>query len=110
MLKPMPQACILYIMHYRYSDNFFGGNLENALKSTIKAPLKRMSRRHDHLCHKLSNRQHERFVVAKSKISNKELLEQFRMQTESPSKHESRLVATEKPAGWHLHKSGFYLT
>ncbi len=35
------------------------------------------------------------------------------MQTESPTKRlqpKSRLVATEKPAGWQLHKSGFYLT
>ena len=51
-----PKHASWYIKHYGYSDNFFGGNLENALKSTIKAPFKRMSRRHDHLCHELSNR------------------------------------------------------
>jgi hypothetical protein len=44
-----PKHAVFYMKRYGSSDNFFGGNLESALKSTVKAPTKQTSRRHDRL-------------------------------------------------------------
>ena len=47
--------CVFYIKRYGSSENTFGGSLESALKSTVKEPTKRTSRRHDHLCKELAS-------------------------------------------------------
>ena len=52
-----PNHAIFYVKHYGSSENFFGGNLESALKSTVKAPTKQTSRRHDQLAKELACRQ-----------------------------------------------------
>jgi hypothetical protein len=62
---------------------FFGGNLESALKSTVKAPTLQTSRRHDHLSKELACRPHERFVCKESSIHNAKNLEQFRTHRET---------------------------
>ena len=39
-----PKHASFYIHRYGSSENFFGGSLESALKSTVKAPTKITSR------------------------------------------------------------------
>ena len=55
-----------YIHRYGLSDNFFGGTLESALKSMVKAPTKITSRHHDHLARNFASWQHERFICSAS--------------------------------------------
>jgi hypothetical protein len=61
-----PKHAFFYIRRYGSSNNFFGGSLESALKSTVKAPTKITSRHHGQLAKDLACRQHERFVCTAS--------------------------------------------
>jgi hypothetical protein len=115
-----PKHASFYIRRYGSSDNFFGGSLESALKSTVKAPTKITSRRHDHLARDLANRQHERFVCGASLTATAKSIDdspsdkvnmdstqrriRMRLSDDTPS------VATEKPTGWELHSPVFNLT
>jgi hypothetical protein len=113
-----------YVRRYGSSDNFFGGNLESALKSTVKAPTKQTSRRHDHLAKELAFRQFERFVCTESKIHINKSVEYCGNRKEKRvclgidndgtiidnDATSTTTTATEKPAGWLLHKPVFYLT
>lgn len=113
-----PKHAPSYIRRYGASENFFGGNLESALKSTVKAPTKITSRRHEHLAKELASRQHERFVCRQSRIHNASLTEDCREKTSSDSKRQRRLrpvndtasVATDKPIDWQLHTPVFSLS
>jgi hypothetical protein len=115
-----PLHAAFYIKQFGSSDNFFGGTLESALKSTVKAPTKQTSRRHDHLSKELACRQQERFVVAASRIHNGNTMEDFRAHAQSERKLKrsrhcidndtTSSTNSEKPVGWKLHKPVFYLT
>ena len=115
-----PKHAAFYVKRYGSSDNFFGGNLESALKSTVKAPTKQTSRRHDHLSKELACRQQERFVCMESRIHNKESKEAFQAEADekrkSSNKRSRRIdndttsTDTERPTGWELHRPVFSLT
>jgi hypothetical protein len=72
-----PKHASFYIRRYGSSGNFFGGSLESALKSTVKAPTKITSRCHDHLSKDLACQQHERFVCLASRSNLAELKEEL---------------------------------
>jgi hypothetical protein len=57
-----PNHFVFYTKCYGSSENYFGGTLESALKTTVKQPTERTSRRHDHLCKELAAQQHDRFA------------------------------------------------
>ena len=118
-----PKHAAFYVRRYGSSDNFFGGNLESALKSTVKAPTKQTSRRHDHLAKELAFRQFERFVCTESKVHMNKSIESCGKQKQKRvcfgfdndgvidnDATSTTTNATEKPAGWLLHKPVFYLT
>lgn len=113
-----PKHASFYIRRYGASENFFGGTLESALKSTVKAPTKITSRRHDNLAKDLASRQHERFVCRESRLHNGSLTEDCREKASTESKrcrikhhvNDTASVATDKPMGWELHGPVFYLT
>jgi hypothetical protein len=108
--------CAFYIKRYGSSENFFGGSLESALKSTVKEPTKRTSRRHDHLCKELASRQHDRFCISESRLHNKESWDKYVSSTTNARKRRlvdgddnSLIVDTTLPPGWILHKPVFHL-
>ena len=115
-----PKHAVFYMKRYGSSDNFFGGNLESALKSTVKAPTKQTSRRHDRLSKELACRQQDRFVCKESRRQNASSIDDFRTQALiarnsrkkrfRPMDQDCFSEATEKPTGWELHKPVFYLT
>jgi hypothetical protein len=111
------QHCVFYIKRYGSSDNTFGGTLESALKSTVKLPTKRTSRRHDHLCKELAARQHDRFCISQSSLENSMLMLDFVLHTSSNRKrqwidcdHTDSSLHTTLPHGWSMHKSVFSLS
>jgi hypothetical protein len=113
-----PNHFAFYVKRYGSSENFFGGSLESALKSTVKAPTERTSRRHDYLCKELADRQHDRFCIDQSRYSNLELIEQFHSSTANNNKRQkvdcnetvSSDLDTILPNGWTMHKPVFFLT
>jgi hypothetical protein len=115
-----PKHAAFYIQRYGSSYNFFGGNLESALKSTVKAPTKQTSQRHDHLLKELACRQHKHFVCNESCINNSQSREQFRKQVETEKKmrrrsrgldqDETQSVTTDRLVDWELHMPMFHLT
>jgi hypothetical protein len=109
--------CVFYIKRYGSSENTFGGSLESALKSTVKEPTKRTSRRHDHLCKELASRQHDRFCVSESNLHNKQSWDNFVSFTTRSRKRridvvneESSVADTILPPGWTMHRPMFYLS
>ena len=62
----MPKHTTFYLHCYGWSQNFFGGTLESALKSTEKAPTKITSHHQDHICKELANQQHKQFLCIES--------------------------------------------
>jgi hypothetical protein len=72
-----PKHALFYIKRYGSSDNFFGGKLESALKSTVKAPTKQTSRRHVNLSKELACRQQDQFVCTESRMHNAESMDEF---------------------------------
>jgi hypothetical protein len=109
--------CVFYIKRYGSSYNTFGGSLESALKSTVKEPTKRTSRRHDHLCKELAARQHDRFCISQSRLEHKALWDDFVSRT-TPVPKIRRIdcdatessVSTILPPGWTMHKPVFSLS
>ena len=105
-----------YMRRYGSSENTFGGSLESALKSTVKEPTERTSRRHDHLCKELAARQHDRFCISQSRIANSQLLDDFENRTRNDRTRKDRkrqciecedqesMSTTVLPLGWTLHK------
>jgi hypothetical protein len=112
-----PKHCVFYIKRYGSSENTFGGTLESALKSTVKEPTKRTSRRHDHLCKELAARQHDRFCISQSRLENSTLMDDF-VTRSSPNRKRQRIpcgdtessLCTTLPPGWTMHKSVFSLS
>jgi hypothetical protein len=109
--------CVFYIKRYGSSENTFGGSLESALKSTVKEPTKRTSRRHDHLCKELASRQHDRFCVSESMLHNKESWDNFVSFTTRARKRrlvdcneDSSIADTILPPGWIMHRPMFHLS
>ena len=106
-----PKHFSFYIKRYGCSENFFGGSLESALKSTIKAPSKRTSRRHDHLCKELAMRQHDRFCISASKKHNGSW-EKFVNESTTSARKRKRDVcdATDLQDKWTLFHPAFSLS
>ena len=114
-----PKHATFYIHRYGSHDNFFGGNLESALKSTVKAPTKFTSRSHDHIARDLASQQHERFVCHASctEIANsmdhslniKAIVDSTHPRSRMRIADDSYLIATKKPMDWELHTPVFYL-
>lgn len=109
-----PKHASFYIHRYGSRGNFFGGSLESALKSTMMAPTKITSRRHDHLLKDLACRQHERFVCLASRSNLAELKEELHDSNHLTTRwhfvDDSHSVATDKPPGWELHTPVFFLS
>jgi hypothetical protein len=111
-----PKHFVFYNKRYGSSENSFGGTLESALKSTVKQPTERTSRRHDHLCKELAARQHDRFCIAQSRIENSSLYDNLESRTSPDSKRQhlecddNHSMATTLPSGWRMHKSVFSLS
>ena len=109
-----PKHASFYIHRYGSSDNFFGSSLESDIESTVKAPTKITSRRHDHLAKDLACRQHKRFVCLASRSNLAELKEALhdsnRLRTRMRFLDDSHSVVTDKPPGWELHTPVFFLS
>jgi hypothetical protein len=109
---------VFYIKWYGSSENTFGGSLESALKSTVKEPTKRTSRRHNHLCKELASRQHDRFCVSESNLHSKQSWDNFVSFTTRSRKRridvgnaESSIADTIlPPPGWTMHRPIFHLS
>jgi hypothetical protein len=112
-----PKHFVFYIKPYGSSENFFGGSLESALKSTVKEPTECISWRHDYLCKELANRQHNRFCIDQSRYNNRESMESFLSSTATKNKRQKidcndtvSDLDTIMPNGWTMHNSVFFLT
>jgi hypothetical protein len=112
-----PKHFVFYNKRYGSSENTFGGTLESALKSTVKQPTERTSRRHDHLCKELAARQHDRFCISQSRIENSSLIDNFALSISPDDNKRQRvecddnnLMAAILPPGWTMHKSVFSLS
>jgi hypothetical protein len=111
-----PKHFVFYNKRYGSSETFFGGTLESALKSTVKQPTERTSRRHDHLCKDLAARQHDRFCISQSRLETSALYERFKSRTSPARKRQcfrndpNASQATILPPGWTMHKSVFSLS
>jgi hypothetical protein len=115
-----PKHASFYIRRYGSSNNFFGGNLESALKSTVKAPTKITSHRHDHLSKELAWRQHKRFVCRELRIYISSMMEECHNEANMSYRHRKRRmpavdnesasasIVTDKPMGWVLHTPVFF--
>ena len=115
-----PKHATFYIHRYGSSDNFFGGNLESALKSTVKAPTKITSRCHDHIARGLASQQHERFICCVSctetanwmddSLNDKVNMDSTQWRSRMRIADDSYSIATEKPMDWELRTLVFYLS
>jgi hypothetical protein len=108
--------CLFYIKRYGSSENTFGGSFEGALKSSVKEPTKRTSRRHDHLRKELTSQQHNCFCVSESVLHNKESWDNFVSFTTHSRKRrldgneDSSIADTILPPGWIMHRQMFHLS
>jgi hypothetical protein len=112
-----PKHFLFYIKCYGSSENFFGGSLESALKSTVKEPTEHTSRRHDYQCKELANQQHDHFCINQSRYNNRKSMESFLSSTANNNKRQKidcddtvSDLDTIMPDGWTMHNSVFFLT